>query len=282
MLQWRDQAVDPAGDQRSDLWFAYHLGRQLKQKLAGSADERDRPLLDLAWDYRTDGDEPSAADVLRRISGVDLRTGRAVSGYLDLRADGSTMCGCWIYSGVYADEVNQARRRKPRWEQGPYDAEWGWTWPLNRRVLYNRASADPQGRPWSERKALVWWDAGQRKWTGHDIPDFEAAKPPDYQPPKGAVGPAALAGDDPFIMMSDGKAWLFAPPAWPTGRCPRTMSHTSRRSPTCSTASRPARSARCTAGPTTRPTRPGPRRTATCSRTCSPRPGSPSTTPRAG
>ena len=220
MLQWRDQAVDPAGDQRSDLWFAYHLGRRLRQKLAGSADDRDRPLLDLAWDYRTDGDEPSAADVLRRISGVDLRSGRAVSGYLDLRADGSTMCGCWIYSGVYADEVNQARRRKPHWEQGPYDAEWGWTWPLNRRVLYNRASADPQGRPWSERKALVWWDAEQQKWTGHDIPDFEAAKPPDYQPPKGAVGPAALAGDDPFIMMSDGKAWLFAPTGLADGPLP--------------------------------------------------------------
>jgi formate dehydrogenase major subunit len=211
MLQWRDQAVKPKDDQRSELWFTYHLGRLLREKLAGSADDRDRPLLDLAWDYATEGDEPSGADVLRRMSGVDLRTGRAVSGYLDLKADGSTACGCWIYSGVYADEVNQARRRKPHWEQGPYETEWGWTWPLNRRILYNRASADPQGRPWSERKALIWWDGEQQKWTGHDIPDFEATKPPDYQPPEDAVGPAALAGDDAFIMMSDGKAWLFAP-----------------------------------------------------------------------
>jgi formate dehydrogenase major subunit len=93
MLQWRDQAVDPAGDQRSDLWFAYHLGRRLKQKLAGSADHRDRPLLDLAWDYRTDGDEPSAADVLRRISGVDLGTGRAVSGYLAAEPAGAVQPG---------------------------------------------------------------------------------------------------------------------------------------------------------------------------------------------
>jgi formate dehydrogenase major subunit len=220
MLQWRDQAVEPQRDQRSDLWFAYHLGRRLRQKLAGSADERDRPLLDLAWDYRTDGDEPSAADVLRRISGVDLRTGRAVSGYPDLRADGSTACGCWIYSGVYANEVNQARRRRPHWEQGPYEAEWGWTWPANRRVLYNRASADPQGRPWSERKALVWWDAARHQWTGDDVPDFEQAKPPDYQPPEGVVGPAALAGDDPFIMQSDGKGWLFAPAGLADGPLP--------------------------------------------------------------
>ena len=193
MLQWRDQAVEPSGDQRSELWFAYHLGRRLKEKLAGSADERDRPVLDLAWDYQVNGNEPSGADVLRHVNGIDLRTGRTVSGYLDLRADGSTACGCWIYSGVYADEVNQARRRKPHWEQGPYAAEWGWTWPLNRRVLYNRASADLQGRPWSERKALVWWDAGRGEWTGHDIPDFEKNKPPDYRPPEGAVGPGRPA-----------------------------------------------------------------------------------------
>jgi formate dehydrogenase major subunit len=211
MLQWRDQAIEPKDDQRSELWFFYHLGRRLREKLAGSSDPRDRPLLDLVWDYRTHGDEPDGEDVLRRVNGIDLKTGKALGGYLDLRSDGSTACGCWIYSGVYADEVNQARRRKPHTEQGPYDAEWGWTWPLNRRVLYNRASADPQGRPWSERKALVWWDSEKSEWTGHDIPDFEKTKPPDFRPEDGTSGPAALRGDDAFIMMSDGKAWLFAP-----------------------------------------------------------------------
>jgi formate dehydrogenase major subunit len=220
MLQWRDQAVEPSGDQRSELWFFYHLGRLVKERLAGSTDERDRPVLDLAWDYATEGDEPSAADVLRRINGIDLATGRAVGGYTELRADGGTACGGWIYSGVYADEVNQARRRKSRFEQGPYEAEWGWTWPLNRRVLYNRASADPQGRPWSERKALVWWDAERGEWTGHDTPDFEKHKPPDYRPPEGASGPEALGGDDAFIMMADGKAWLFAPTGLTDGPLP--------------------------------------------------------------
>ncbi len=223
MLQWRDQAIEPTDDQRSELWFFYHLGRRLKDKLAGSTDPRDRPLLDLAWDYATqgdDGEEPDGADVLRRINGIDLSTGKALGGYLDLRADGSTACGCWIYSGVYAGEVNQARRRTPHTEQGPYDAEWGWTWPLNRRVLYNRASADPQGRPWSERKALVWWDSGKGEWTGHDIPDFEKTKPPDYRPAGDTSGPAALRGDDAFIMMSDGKAWLFAPSGVADGPLP--------------------------------------------------------------
>jgi len=211
MLQWREKAVDPPGDARSELWFFYHLGRILREKLKGSTDERDRPLLDLAWDYALEGDEPSGEDILRRINGVDLTTGKTVDNYMSLKADGSTMCGCWIYSGVYADEVNRAARRIPHGGQRPGVFAWGWTWPMDRRVLYNRASADPQGRPWSERKKFVWWDAEKGEWTGRDVPDFEKNKPPDYRPPEGAVGVEALRGDDPFIMQADGKAWLFAP-----------------------------------------------------------------------
>ncbi|VBA61973.1 Formate dehydrogenase 2 subunit alpha (cytochrome c-553) [Mycobacterium attenuatum] len=220
MLQWREKAVDPPGDARSELWFFYHLGRILREKLSASTDERDRPLLELAWDYAMEDDEPSGEDVLRRINGIDLTTGRAVSGYPELKADGSTSCGCWIYSGVYADEVNQAARRTPHDQQCPYENEWGWTWPLNRRVLYNRASADPAGRPWSERKKLVWWDPEKGEWTGHDVPDFEKHKPPDYRPPDGAVGVEALRGDDAFVMQADGKAWLFAPNGLADGPLP--------------------------------------------------------------
>jgi len=211
MLQWHEKAVEPADDQRSELWFFYHLGRRLKQRLAGSTDPRDRPLQDLAWDYEVDGDEPSAADVLRHINGHDLTTGRVLNGYLELKADGTTSCGCWIYSGVYADGINQAARRKSRLDQDFSALEWGWVWPANRRVLYNRASADPQGRPWSQRKALIWWDDQRGEWTGYDVPDFDKTKSPAYVPPPGAVGPDALRGDDPFIMQADGKGWLFAP-----------------------------------------------------------------------
>lgn len=215
MLQWRTKAVEPTGDRRSELWFAYHLGRLVRERLAGSTDERDVPVQRLAWDYgaeaKGDWAEPSADEVLRRINGHDLTTGRLLDSYLDIKADGTTAAGCWIYSGVYAGGENLAARRTPHTEEGPYDAEWGWTWPLNRRVLYNRASADPQGRPWSERKKLVWWDAEEGRWTGHDVPDFPVRTPPDHVPAEGTTGPEALAGDDPFIMQSDGKAWLFAP-----------------------------------------------------------------------
>ncbi|RBY74798.1 formate dehydrogenase [Blastococcus sp. TF02-09] len=212
VLQWRDKAVEPPDDARSDLWFYFHLGRILRERLAGSDDPRDRPLLDLTWDYPTHGEtqDPDASSVLREINGTGP-DGRALSSYLQMKDDGSTTGGCWIYCGVYADEVNQARRRKPGKEQGPVASEWGWAWPLNRRMLYNRASADPDGKPWSERKKYVWWDEDAGEWTGLDIPDFEKNKRPDYVPPDGAKAQDALAGNDPFVMQGDGKAWLFAP-----------------------------------------------------------------------
>jgi formate dehydrogenase major subunit len=221
MLQWHHQAVEPGGDARSDLWFIYHLGRRIREKLAGSADEMERPVQDLTWDYPVKGplDEPDAEAVLAEINGWDAE-GRPLGSYLQLTDDGSTPCGCWIYAGVYAGGVNQAARRKPGREQSWVAGEWGWAWPANRRIIYNRASADPDGRPWSERKALVWWDADKGKWTGHDVPDFAPDKRPDYRPPDDATGPDALSGIDPFIMQADGKAWLFAPAGLVDGPLP--------------------------------------------------------------
>ena len=221
MLQWHHAAVEPSGDARSDLWFAYHLGRIIRDKLARSTDEADRPLLDLTWDYPVEGPlrEPSAEAVLAEINGWDA-DGQPLSSYQQLVDDGSTACGCWIYCGVYAGGANQAARRKPGAEQDWVAGQWGWAWPANRRILYNRASADPEGRPWSERKALVWWDGAQGKWTGHDVPDFPATTAPGHQPPPEARGPDALSGSDAFIMQADGKAWLFVPSGLTDGPLP--------------------------------------------------------------
>ena len=222
LLQWHHKAIDPVGDSRSDLHFYFHLGRILRERLAGSTEERDRPLLDLTWSYSTSGphEEPSAAEVLQEINGRDLTTGKLLSSYGQMKADGSTTGGCWIYCGVYADGVNQAARRKPGRDQSWVAPEWGWAWPANRRTLYNRASADPAGRPWSERKAYVWWDEAAGEWTGHDVPDFEKKKRPDYEPPAGSTAETALRGDDPFVMMADGKAWLYAPNGMVDGPLP--------------------------------------------------------------
>ncbi|MHB8240497.1 MAG: formate dehydrogenase, partial [Solirubrobacteraceae bacterium] len=220
LLQWHHKAQEPGGEARSDLWFMFHLGRLIRERLAGSEDEMDRPILDLAWDYPTSGplQEPSADAVLREINGTGPEG--ALSSYEELRDDGSTSCGCWIYCGVYAEGVNQSARRKPREQQNWTGGEWGWAWPANRRVLYNRASADPNGKPWSPRKALVWWDAEKGRWVGHDTPDFQAEKSPDYVPEKDAKGPDAITGTDPFIMQGDGRGWLYAPAGLADGPLP--------------------------------------------------------------
>ncbi|HEX6618549.1 MAG TPA: molybdopterin dinucleotide binding domain-containing protein, partial [Solirubrobacteraceae bacterium] len=222
LLQWREQAVQPPGDCRSELWFMYHLGRRVREKLAGSTAQRDRAVLELTWDYPTEGayDDPDAEAVLREIGGVDLKTGKEVPDYLPLKDDGSTACGCWIYAGCYAEGVNQVARRKPGQDQTWVAPEWGWAWPMNRRILYNRASADPDGKPWSERKRYVWWDPEQGKWVGEDVPDFKADMAPDYEPPEDASGPDGLRGDEPFTMQADGKAWLYAPAGLVDGPMP--------------------------------------------------------------
>jgi len=216
LLQWHRKAVEPRGDCRSDLWFAYHLGRLIREKLAGSTDPRDRPVLDLAWDYPFEGPggegdtwgEPDPQAVLAEISGWRDEPGGGrtwLSSAEELRADGTTSGGCWIYCGSFADGVNQTDRRRPGREQSWVAPEWGWAWPGNRRILYNRASADPQGRPWSARKAYVWWDEQRGAWTGHDAPDVDAGAPRDTPP---------------FVMQSDGRGWLYVPTGLSDGPLP--------------------------------------------------------------
>ncbi|MDX6413977.1 MAG: formate dehydrogenase major subunit, partial [Gaiellaceae bacterium] len=222
LLQWHHQATEPKDDCRSDLWFYFHLGRLIKQKLEDSVEKRDTLIKALRWDYPTHShiQEPDAEAVLQEVNGWDNATGKFLGAYTQLKDDGSTSCGCWIYCGVFKDGVNQAARRKPHWEQSYIAPEWAWAWPANRRILYNRASADPSGKPWSERKKLVWWEAKEKKWTGLDVPDFEETKPPDYDPPEGAEAEHAIAGDHPFIMQADGRSWLFVPQGLQDGPLP--------------------------------------------------------------
>jgi formate dehydrogenase major subunit len=195
----------------------HHLAKRVLAHYADSEDPKDWPLRHLKWDYSEHGPEqdPDPEDVLREINGYDVATGRHLGGFTELANDGSTACGCWIYSGCFADGVNQTRRRDPGDIEDPeggwVSPEWGWAWPANRRLLYSRASADPEGKPWSERKKYVWWDEEQEKWTGYDVPDFPATKRPDYRAPEDADGMDAISGDDPFIMMADGRAWLYSP-----------------------------------------------------------------------
>jgi formate dehydrogenase major subunit len=214
LLQWREQAIEPPGDARSELHFVYHLGRLLKEKATDAP--RDAGLRALTWEYPVlnEHGEPDPEAVLREIHG---RSNQApIKNFSELKSDGTTSCGCWIYSGVF-DGENKANGRAP---QGKYGHGWGYAWPLDRRILYNRASAAPDGTPWSERKKLVWWDESKGEWGGDDVADFTKAKRPDAKGDDDKGGDEALPGDAPFIMHPDGMGWLFVPSGLKDGPLP--------------------------------------------------------------
>ncbi len=229
LLQWREKAVDPPGDCRSDAWFIHQLALRLVAKARASDDPIDEPLRALDWWYPEDQfGEPKMEAVLAEINGwktlVAAATDRGsiegvlfggvdregnhhheaqIDGYEELKNDGSTACGCWIYSGVFSrDGVNKANSRKSRDYLGH---GWGFSWPSDRRIIYNRASARPDGEPWSERKKLVWWDSGN--WTGIDVQNQE----------RGLDG---QRGDAPFILHEDGLGWLYVPKGLQDGPMP--------------------------------------------------------------
>ena len=231
------------------------------------------PPLDLAWDYEMEGDEPSAEERaathqrLRPEHGAGRQrlhrpqTGRQhLVRLLDLQRGVRRRGQPGGTSAVPAGPAAVRARMGLDLADEPAG-------PVQPRV------GRPQGRPWSERKALVWWDAERGEWTGYDEPDFEKHKPPDYRPPDGAVGPEALRGDDPFIMQADGKGWLFAPNGLQDGPLPTHYEPHESPYATCCTGSRATRPARSTAAWTTRPTRLPRSRIRRCSRSSSPRRG---------
>ena len=246
VAQWHDRAADPPADARSDIWFTVHLGLRLKQLYAGSAVPRDQGLLNLTWDYIDAAenaqwqikDEPSASRILKEINGVTWADKKQLKSFADLKDDGSTACGAWIYSGIYPpddqhpDGVNKAAARQgDDWVA----LGWGFAWPLNRRIMYNRAAADPAGNPWPKEarlaqqfsggkfKGYVYFDPAADggkdaqgnpitgKWVGLDVPDFPLTKRPDAKANPKGVGLDYHDGASPFIMKGDGKGWLFAP-----------------------------------------------------------------------
>ena len=220
LLQWHQKAVDPPGDARSETWFMYHLGRRLKDKSRKDPRPRNAGLNALTWDYSLEGklQEPRVEEILQEINGYTAADRKLVTGFGELKADGSTACGCWIYSGVFPRPgENRANHRN---SQDYLGHGWGFAWPSDRRILYNRASAGPDGRPWSERKKLVWWDEPKKEWIGLDVPDFTRTKAPDYHPYKDAEGDDALAGDKPFILHADGVGWIWAPNGLADGPLP--------------------------------------------------------------
>lgn len=224
LIQWHDRSKAAPDYARSCGFWIYQLGKRLKKLAETSGEERDAGLRALTWDYDppanastfpglkpVDGDVDNNL-VAREMNGYNLETKIPCQSVADMRDDGTTVCGCRLYVGFMDKEGNNLAKRM---EGGAVDHEidtgYRYAWPGNSRILYNRCSADPQGRPWSERKKLIWWDEIREEWTGYDTPEFDKKKAPSYLPPAGAKGGDALAGTDPFTAHSDGKAWLFVP-----------------------------------------------------------------------
>ncbi len=225
LIQWKHQAIEPMGDSRSDGWYMVEIGKRLKKLYADSTAPKDEPIRHLVWDY-DDPHHPKVFDhlkVLKEINGYDVATGKPLPSFTKLKADGSTACGCWIYTGVLVEDengnlINNADRRRRAtpnrpegWTEAKADGSadylhlgWAFSWPANRRVLYNRASADPQGRPWS-KVPLVWWDEEQQKWVGVDVPDMLGIAPNAIHTATG------VRGDTPFIMKPWGMGGIWGP-----------------------------------------------------------------------
>ena len=225
LIQWHEKAVNPPGDATSDAEFFVTLGKRLQKLYAGSKKDRDQGFLAASFEYGDNPKEPNMELVLKEINGyatqeitdkdgkVIYKKGQALNTFAHMTDDGKTTGGCWIYTGVIVEGpdgklINKANQRKPADDKDYLAHGWGFAWPANRRILYNRASADLNGKPWSERKKLIWWDPAapgaepdkKGKWVGLDVPDFNPFLAPD-----------AKNGDKPFIMRADLVGAFFGP-----------------------------------------------------------------------
>ncbi|PYR43711.1 MAG: formate dehydrogenase-N subunit alpha [Acidobacteria bacterium] len=209
-LQWKNVALPPPGEARLDqdiLAQIFLKVRELYQKDGGTFPD---PILNARWPY-TQPRNPSLAEVAREINGQALadvtdpatgtviKAGQQLPGFAFLRDDGSTLCGNWLYSGSWTEAGNMTARRGTEDPSGlGIYANWAWSWPANRRVMYNRASCDPSGKPWDAERRQVWWNEAGGRWVGNDVPDFKVdSKPSDHM--------------GPFIMNPEGIGRLFAP-----------------------------------------------------------------------
>ena len=208
VIMWHWKAADGPGETREDTEILGQLFTRLRAMYAKDGGANPAPILNLHWPYRIPT-HPSAQELAREISGyavsdladasgnVTVKAGEQVAGFGVLRNDGSTACGNWLYSGMWSQAGNLTARRDNSDPSGlGQTLNWGYAWPANRRILYNRASCDPSGKPWDPSRNVVSWNG--KVWGGNDVPDMR----PNAAPEEG-VGA--------FIMTGEGVARLFAP-----------------------------------------------------------------------
>jgi formate dehydrogenase major subunit len=208
-FQWKYKALDPPGDAKTDQEIIARIFLKVRDLYAKQGGKSPDPVANLAWNY-TNPFQPSLDEVAKEINGyavaevhdekdpktVVLKPGEQLGKFLDARADGTTVSGNWLYIGSYTQAGNLAQRRSTADPSGMKRfSEWGFNWPANRRVMYNRCSADAKGQPWDPKRPVIRWNG--EKWIG-DVPDYKPDSPPE-------------AGMGPFIMLPEGVARLFVP-----------------------------------------------------------------------
>jgi formate dehydrogenase major subunit len=205
MVQWRYATVKPPGQAKADGEIVDLVYRRVRELVKDSSHPKDEIVRKAFWTYTSPEDVLREINgrIVRDVPGTDLKAGAMVSEVADLlHQEGSSSAGCWIYAGVFGGGQNLSKRRDSRTDPGglglfPY---FGWTWPNNKRILYNRASCDRHGKPYPGSKPVVWWDEAAKRWTGYDVPDVMF--PTD--------GPDTYNGQRAFHMNAEGVGRLFA------------------------------------------------------------------------
>ncbi len=193
-IQWKYKAVEPEGDSRSDLDIVDQLYKAVRNEYETNGGVFPEPILELNWGY---GEPADPREVAKEINGYYTDTGELVENFTHLEDDGSTASGNWLYSGYYNDELDPPSERREKEKEGiGSNPNWSFCWPVNRRIIYNRCSADPEGYPWDPEKPVVWWENGE--FMSNDVPDFGADAPPEE------------SAKTPFIMLPEGRGRLFS------------------------------------------------------------------------
>ncbi len=199
-MQYRWKAIEPKHESMGDLEIIHLLTLKLKELYKNGSGPAAEQINAISWNYG-EGEHIDIDLVCREINGYEMSSKKQVASFGKLMDDGSTCSGNWVYSGFYTEERgNRAKDRKKDDDGVGNFLNWSYAWPLNRRVVYNRAGADLNGKPWMPDRPGINWDAAQNKWVGTDIPDFVVDKAPD-----------SPTGKDAFIMLATGVGGLFAP-----------------------------------------------------------------------
>jgi formate dehydrogenase major subunit len=219
VLQWHWQGAEGPGQARSDLEIMSGIFLRMKKMYQTDGGKFPDPIVNLTWPYAKPF-SPTPEELAMEYNGkalkeltdpkdptkVILKKNEQLAGFAQLRDDGSTACGCWIFAGAWTAAGNQMGRRDNSDPSGiGQTLNWAWAWPANRRVLYNRASCDPKGKPWDPTRKLIGWNGSA--WAGVDVPDFKVDEPPE-------------SGMGPFIMLAEGVARFFCRDAMNEGPFP--------------------------------------------------------------